>query len=278
MFVNSLSDNFSIELIGEEIYDEFDVEGAHGEPLPLPQKVVQSSTTLVNRSVSGVKNLNIFRSRSAPPKDRGRPGQPTAPGQIPSEANASRATNAGPTPPTVTITQPESAHVSKLAETAQTLAFTPLTSGTTQPNINPASPIPEVTFAPDVKSRSIPPSRVGTPEPSTLEAVLIERNRRKRGNATGANTGTSAVSATSNLNPAILSPIPTRPRIGLKGKFKSERIDTGISRENSQARTGGVARTIAFEGGATSDFRSDDTKISDSRIPSEKDKEGPDKE
>ncbi|KAJ3975402.1 DUF21-domain-containing protein [Lentinula raphanica] len=71
------------ELIGEEIYDEFDSEGAHGEPLPTQNVIVAptpvagtvSSTMLA--PLSNVRNLNFFRSRSAPPTKRAQRG-PTA--------------------------------------------------------------------------------------------------------------------------------------------------------------------------------------------------------
>ncbi|KAJ3787309.1 DUF21-domain-containing protein [Lentinula aff. detonsa] len=64
------------ELIGEEIYDEFDSEGAHGEPLPAQNTIISpthvagtvSSTMLA--PLSNVRNLNFFRSRSAPPTKR----------------------------------------------------------------------------------------------------------------------------------------------------------------------------------------------------------------
>lgn len=67
------------ELIGEEIYDEFDPEGAHGEPYihqspspaepaaPIP--LAQPIPVAANKSLASVKGLSFLRSRSAPPRD-----------------------------------------------------------------------------------------------------------------------------------------------------------------------------------------------------------------
>ncbi|KAH9475494.1 DUF21 domain-containing protein [Psilocybe cubensis] len=83
------------ELIGEEIYDEFDTQGAHGDPYEVPPQVViqteaehglPSSThgaeaarthahqkgpsTLTAQIPTALKGLGFFRTRSAPPVPR----------------------------------------------------------------------------------------------------------------------------------------------------------------------------------------------------------------
>jgi metal transporter CNNM len=65
------------ELIGEEIYDEFDSEGARGEPLHVHHHAVAATpaTATVAPSpmlgtLANVRNLHFFRSLSAPPIKR----------------------------------------------------------------------------------------------------------------------------------------------------------------------------------------------------------------
>ncbi|KAF9017517.1 DUF21-domain-containing protein [Hymenopellis radicata] len=71
------------ELIGEEIYDEFDLDGAHGEPYihgsisgtdPSPPELVHPTPIPANKSLASMKGFSFLRSRSAPPRDR--PAQP----------------------------------------------------------------------------------------------------------------------------------------------------------------------------------------------------------
>ncbi|KAK0461030.1 DUF21-domain-containing protein [Desarmillaria tabescens] len=68
------------ELIGEEIYDEFDPEGAHGEPYihqspptaepAAPMPLAQPIPLSANKSLATMKGLSFLRPRSAPPRDR----------------------------------------------------------------------------------------------------------------------------------------------------------------------------------------------------------------
>ncbi|KAJ3929834.1 MAG: hypothetical protein NXY57DRAFT_1090365 [Lentinula lateritia] len=72
------------ELIGEEIYDEFDPEGAHGDPYLPPAQVNSSVHAVDNRNDAAamnkplpptlkplsLKGLSFLRSRSAPPSPR----------------------------------------------------------------------------------------------------------------------------------------------------------------------------------------------------------------
>ncbi|KAK7461004.1 hypothetical protein VKT23_008931 [Stygiomarasmius scandens] len=59
------------ELIGEEIYDEFDSEGAHGEPYIHTAATEPPATLAPPKSLAAnVKNLNFLRSRSAPGRPR----------------------------------------------------------------------------------------------------------------------------------------------------------------------------------------------------------------
>lgn len=78
--------NVCTELIGEEIYDEFDVEGAHGEPYihdavptaaPASPEIIAPTPIVANKSLSSVKGFSFLRSRSAPPRER--PAQPPLP-------------------------------------------------------------------------------------------------------------------------------------------------------------------------------------------------------
>ena len=84
--ISSTCTYVSIELIGEEIYDEFDVEGAHGEPYihgavataaPAYPEIVAPTPVVANKSLASVKGFSFLRSRSAPPRER--PAQPPLP-------------------------------------------------------------------------------------------------------------------------------------------------------------------------------------------------------
>ncbi|KAK0241543.1 DUF21-domain-containing protein [Armillaria nabsnona] len=75
------------ELIGEEIYDEFDPEGAHGEPYihqspstaepAAPMPLAQPIPLAPNKSLASVKGLSFLRSRSAPPRERNPNSKPS---------------------------------------------------------------------------------------------------------------------------------------------------------------------------------------------------------
>lgn len=66
------------ELIGEEIYDEFDAEGAHGEPF----RHTSAPPQAVERAViTGVKNTTFLRSRTAPPRFY-LPSSPSLPAEL----------------------------------------------------------------------------------------------------------------------------------------------------------------------------------------------------
>lgn len=75
------------ELIGEEIYDEFDPEGAHGEPYihqspstagpAAPMLIAQPIPLAPNKSLASVKGLSFLRSRSAPPRERNPNSKPS---------------------------------------------------------------------------------------------------------------------------------------------------------------------------------------------------------
>ncbi|KAJ4468343.1 DUF21-domain-containing protein [Lentinula aciculospora] len=85
------------ELIGEEIYDEFDSEGAHGEPLPVQNNIVSPAPVAATTSstmlapLSNVRNLNFFRPRSAPPIRRV-PRGPTGTSDTPTEKDTPEGT------------------------------------------------------------------------------------------------------------------------------------------------------------------------------------------
>ncbi len=76
-FVVCTGDNFRhlLELIGEEIYDEFDAEGAHGEPLRAPLEISPAGEDVkpVETRPPGPRRYRKFkmhRSRSAPSSPR----------------------------------------------------------------------------------------------------------------------------------------------------------------------------------------------------------------
>jgi metal transporter CNNM len=174
------------ELIGEEIYDEFDAEGAHGEPFrhqAAPPAIEAPAPNPVNKSVAGVMGLNFFRSRSAPPRERDEASKPVAKTSTPVAA----------------ILDPELP--APTASTVETEVPAVIVTGDGKPSLAAGSgPLPESRPATAVEQSSTP----------ALEAVLLDRKRRLVGSGT---PGTIPASA-------------ARSRPGPKGKFKSGPLET----------------------------------------------------
>ncbi|THU76410.1 DUF21-domain-containing protein [Dendrothele bispora CBS 962.96] len=137
------------ELIGEEIYDEFDSEGAHGEPYIHASKTEPPGSSALAPPSTMKKNINFLRSRSAPGRPRNREENKDKVGGTDNE----KAAGAG------TGNQVEGAQPST-ADTATVPVSTNPSSGATKGT----TAIPDVTL----------PSGV-TP---SIEAVLLAGKRR----------------------------------------------------------------------------------------------------
>ncbi|KAF7302821.1 CNNM transmembrane domain-containing protein [Mycena kentingensis (nom. inval.)] len=270
------------ELIGEEIYDEFDAQGAHGDPYvphppaeptpvvpPAPAPSATNTSTLkatpVLRPLS-LKGLSFLRSRSAPPTPRDATAAANA--AIPAVAKESPAALPSvdaadtETPSTATAISLAGAGGVNLPEVVierDTPSPTPTDPGDPQPPLQLQKPTPVLAGAllPAVTNVA---SRSASPAPS-LEAILLDRKQRRLGAAATAPPGlissasASAVASTQSL----ATPGPARvPVVSLpKGTmFKSSPLGGG-------ERAGMVV--------------AEQVKVKEEgRIPSEKDKEGPD--
>ncbi|KAK7063624.1 CNNM transmembrane domain-containing protein [Favolaschia claudopus] len=305
------------ELIGEEIYDEFDSEGAHGDPYVPPVEAVSSSTadaqpvsavepqvpviktpTPILKPLS-LKGLNFLRSRSAPPTPR----EPNAKDVLPVAANAEGAatvaagqaddtTNAGPITipvPTVIIERDTPSPTPSLTPTVPDEPHTAAIMDVKKPSpmYATASPNP-VAMAASLGNVS----RSASPAPS-LEAILLDRKRRLGAAATAPSTVGSPAMSTASVNAPMVvvsggtpsGSAVSVPRIAIpvvKGtRFKSSPLGGG-------ERIGVVVAEQVKEqmGAGTGVGGVGELEVSDletmlgaeeGRIPDQKDKEGPDK-
>ncbi|KAH8827209.1 hypothetical protein DL96DRAFT_1605894 [Flagelloscypha sp. PMI_526] len=230
------------ELIGEEIYDEFDTEGARGDPytLPAPDDTKTASpqvpdetptlptTTPVLKPLA-LKGLNFLRSRSAPPSPREsttklpeviQNQQQSDAADSPPNVVVSSATSPSPlaAPPNIGILQhPSPTKPSELGEVIPASAVTIAKKGNLSQQ--PSASVPASTVV----------SRSASPAPS-LEAVLLDR-RRRHGQVAKAAAGASGQTKVS--------------------KFKSSPLSGGVGEAATDAKTGGgsaLAADTAKEG------------------------------
>ncbi|KAJ7747204.1 hypothetical protein B0H14DRAFT_2984906 [Mycena olivaceomarginata] len=250
------------ELIGEEIYDEFDPQGAHGDPYVPPAREVVPALTLVEAPAAGpsespaqvtkgptpilkplsLKGLNFLRSRSAPPT-------PREPGAILPAAIAERAAESP-------------AAINHAADGSD---------APTQPL--PVKPAPGHAPPLGLAASLGNVSRSVSPAPS-LEAILLERKRRLGAAGTAPGTIGSPAMSTASVNvPSVVvgaggGPAGSAARlvpVTVKGaRFKSsplgggERIGVVVAEQVKEQMEGGG-------------------ELEEGRIPGERDKEGPDK-
>jgi metal transporter CNNM len=238
---------FRVELIGEEIYDEFDQEGAggtissyvptehhpfsklHGESLPdLPSTVAQPTETAkhiptgsVLRPLS-IKGFGFLRSRSEPPTPREKEQVPIVQ-PVPKLSPIGDNINEQATPETVIQT------LEAMAATDEPqVAFQPAktTSEDAPPahspkkrtlsNVGTASSVPH-------SSISAPGTRASSPAPS-LEAILLDRKRRLAA-AKEAGISTPVLPLASDVRSPAMLRIPTGS--SKVGKFKSSPLTGG---------------------------------------------------
>ncbi|KAJ6541667.1 hypothetical protein B0H19DRAFT_1174110 [Mycena capillaripes] len=290
------------ELIGEEIYDEFDPQGAHGDPYIAPSST--SGTTLnpppkaptpVLKPLS-LKGLNFLRSRSAPPTPREPNANATLPAvgdratESPAVLDHTPAAADGASPDTVPIV------VIERNTPSPTPSLTP-TVPDEQPDVK--KPVP-ISANPIGLAVSLPHvgagagignvSRSVSPAPS-LEAILLERKRRL-GAATTAPPGavSSPAMSTASVNlsvpagaaggPAGVGAARSVPAsVGVKGtRFKSSPLGGGERMGVVVAEQVKEQMGVGDGGGGLEVSDPDPTGGNEEgRIAGDKDKEGPDK-
>lgn len=233
------------ELIGEEIYDEFDPQGARGDPYEVPpvqaapvSAPADPSNPLPVKPTSSkplaIKGLGFLRSRSAPPSPRDSTEQPkvrlseTVDDSALDDYDHSSAhplahiemTHKRGRQPSVIMEQHSSS--SSIDSNPPSYNLPPVLpalrseDGSVKPNLV-SKPIPHITIQsppivapiPTALQHISPGPRSASPAPS-LEAILLDRKRRLAGAATPPVTvGSSA----SNIVPAhkpegIVTPVP----------------------------------------------------------------------
>ncbi|KAL1745106.1 hypothetical protein HDZ31DRAFT_82171 [Schizophyllum fasciatum] len=229
------------ELIGEEIWDEFDSEGAHGDYLaprapiavhnssaavPVHEAVVPLKAPTALKPLA-LKGLSFLRSRSAPPS----PKDERPPALDCSKSGQEREKGAPERPVSVAVGAVEE---------------TPAPSPRPSVRIEPPAPSPPHAHPnPHQPAHVVGPTRGASPAPS-LEAYLVERKRRG-GQAAGAAAG---------------APVARGPSMSAKGTmFKSSPLG-GAGGADASAPPEKAAKAGGEE----------------VRIPDERDKEGPDKQ
>ncbi|KAI4525546.1 DUF21-domain-containing protein [Schizophyllum commune Loenen D] len=226
------------ELIGEEIWDEFDSEGAHGDYLapnppvavhdyavatPAHEAAVPLRTPVALKPLA-LKGLNFLRSRSAPPSPKDE------------------------RPPALEFSKSGSEKEKGIPERPVSVALgaedAPIPSPRPSVRIEPPAQPQHTHPNPHQPAHVVGPTRGASPAPS-LEAFLIERKRRGGQTAAGVTGGAT---------------VARGPSISAKGTmFKSSPLGgaaaDGPSPHEKGAKAGG----------------------DEVRIPDERDKEGPDK-
>jgi metal transporter CNNM len=249
------------ELIGEEIYDEFDPQGARGDPYEVPPaKDVQSSNTVIPNSEvatapkpqlpslpvlmpTALKNfggLGFLRSRSAPPVPRDIDPSPNIDEK--SRRDGSDDHYGIPTLPRIdtegTIEMPKPVAIverqipSVVVEPYEAApVYSPAPSSEMSPGIDvegKSKSLPAANLVPGLVVS--PTSRTASPAP--LEAVLLDRKRRLVGTASAAPSAiASTASLSGNAGPsasAVTVTAPARNASVVKGtKFKSSPLGGG---------------------------------------------------
>ncbi|KAJ7729102.1 hypothetical protein DFH07DRAFT_895791 [Mycena maculata] len=305
------------ELIGEEIYDEFDPQGAHGDPYvppeasprPVVTEVVHAGPSTTPKPPTpalkplSLKGLNFLRSRSAPPTPRepamntpataAGAGHATESPAVLGFSLAVDATNAGPAAQSNADARPV-----QVIPTVVIERNTPSPTPSLTPTVpdEPSAPAPEVKKPVAVGANplglaaSLPhvggtASRSVSPAPS-LEAILLDRKRRL-GAAATAPSGTLGAPATSTTSVNV-APGASAVSVGGGGARGMPATVKGARFKSSplggRERTGVVVAEQVKEkmgagtGGGT-DVSDSETKFGseEGRIAGEKDKEGPDK-
>ncbi|KAJ7045149.1 hypothetical protein C8F04DRAFT_1067876 [Mycena alexandri] len=302
------------ELIGEEIYDEFDPQGAHGDPyvppvreeiipFPPPVELLPPATTKAPKPATPVlkplslKGLNFLRSRSAPPTPREPNLTLTSAANAVGTAESPAVMSHAPGPVGMSGVTPPAGSDAQVIPTVIVERNTPSPT----PSLTPTVPDEAIPVLDLKKPTAINPSPLGlaaslphiaaggniprsiSPAPS-LEAILLDRKRRLGAAATAPSGAISnAVMSTTSVNAPVVANVPggparTVPAAAKGTRFKSSPLGGGD-------RTGVVVAEHVKEqmgvagGGGELEVSDPETMLGteEGRIADEKDKEGPDK-
>lgn len=232
------NDTLISELIGEEIYDEFDPQGARGDPYEVPEREIKPSepvtpkievTTptqkappslpiIVPTALRNFGGLGFLRSRSAPPIPRDLPDE--------NKQDAGNVEKHGPIPSNdAKIEMPKPAAVVERQLSSVVEPDGP------SPEYTPSAPVEPTSVGAEGKSKSLPantiPSPVASPilrtaSPAPLEAVLLDRKRRLVGAAPSAVASTTSLSgSTAPSPPPVIGAVPARNAPSKGARFKS---------------------------------------------------------
>ena len=285
----AISDINPLELIGEEIYDEFDFEAANGTissfvpsehantngTEPFAGAASQINDVFVPTSPAlrplNTRGLNFLRSTSAPPSPRNRskalsmfstPSQaPQSNTPVGSGAATSRNVSGSPE-----ITMTTTTDELKAKESGVVLASGNVADlGMPRPTPMKKLPVSSSGTGSPLVGSTTPASRPASPA-SSLEAILLDRKRRLAA-AAGKDTGSMTVpsiSGTSDNYDARVAALRA-PAMSPKGtsKFKSSPLG------------GGDQTGVVIAEKVKQDIKD---QAEDIRIPDEMDKAGPDKE
>ncbi|KAJ3783690.1 hypothetical protein GGU10DRAFT_360165 [Lentinula aff. detonsa] len=253
------------ELIGEEIYDEFDPEGAHGDPYVPPAQVNvparaveirdESAAAIIKPSTLkplSLKGLDFLRSRSAPPSPRDNVSHDKT--SVPNTAIEHTLASLPRThshlnmdnlrPPVSSETEEErviqgSIAVEQHSPDPPTVEFvsntTPVPMPTDARNVQMAkmtvaqplilAPVAKVANAAQIIS---PISRSASPAPS-LEAFLLDRKRRIGASSSGSpgllSAGSTASTSASLAAPPAAGSISVRTTPSKGARFKSTPLE-----------------------------------------------------
>lgn len=293
LFMPTISDINHLELIGEEIYDEFDFEAANGTMSSfVPSEHANTNGTETSSGVAprmkdtstttgsilrplNTRGLNFLRSTSAPPSPRvrGTPSQVPQPNTLvePSAITpTASATILGSPETTITATPDQPKAKGEMSKESGAVSAS---ENTSDPGILLSTPMRKRpisssdTHTPLITFMSPPASRTTSPAPS-LEAILLDRKRRLAaatayGKAAGSTTAPSTSGTSDNRDARV--PVLRTPVISPKGtnKFKSSPLG------------GGEQTGVVIAERVKQDIK-DQTE--DIRIPDEMVKTGPDKE
>lgn len=230
-------------MIGEEIYDEFDPQGARGDPYEVPEKDVQPPETMLPKTEASIPKINpslpilmptalrnfgglgFLRSRSAPPiprdvePDENNEGDGYVEPDGPMTIARTDVKIEMPKPaavmerhlPSIMVEPYDTAPEYSLSQPIE------MSPGIGVEGTSKSLPLPNTTTSP-----VLPVSRTTSPAP--LEAVLLDRKRRLIGTAGAA---PSAVASTASLGGTAGPSTPTgmalaRNAPSVKGtRFKS---------------------------------------------------------
>lgn len=255
------------ELIGEEIYDEFDPQGARGDPYEVPERDVQPSEKVIPKpeaaspktappslpiimptALRNFGGLGFLRSRSAPPVPRDVDLDPNVDENNQDDGYVEKH---GPmTMPDTKIEMPKPAAVAE--RQAPSIVVEPY-------DVAPEySPSPPIEMSPGIgaegKSKSLPLANTAsspvlspnlrTASPAPLEAVLLDRKRRLIG---AASVAPSAVASTTSLGgvagpstPTVIGVAPARNTPSVKGtRFKSSPLGGVVVVEKAKENVDG---------------------------------------